>query len=150
MKIGILGTGAYGISLALSFLENTKDITMWTKIEQEYQTLSETRRHPTALPGITIPTEITITHNMEEADELCHRIALLNKGHIVESGSPEALKLKYAGKKVVITTGQKKTEVPLEKGCIIKALEQAEDLLMIHSEEPSLRDVFLTLTKEEA
>lgn len=90
------------------------------------------------------------THNMEEADELCHRIALLNKGHIVESGSPEELKLKYAGKKVVITTGKKRTEVPLEKSCIIKALEQAEDLLMIHSEEPSLRDVFLTLTKEEA
>ena len=90
------------------------------------------------------------THNMEEADELCHRIALLNKGHIVESGSPEELKLKYAGKKVVITTGKKRTEVPLEKNCIIKALEQAEDLLMIHSEEPSLRDVFLTLTKEEA
>ena len=90
------------------------------------------------------------THNMEEADELCHRIALLNKGHIVESGSPEELKLKYAGKKVVITTGKKRTEVPLEKDCIIKALEQAEDLLMIHSEEPSLRDVFLTLTKEEA
>lgn len=67
MKIGILGTGAYGLSLALSFLENTKEITMWTKIEQEYQTLSETRRHPTALPGITIPTEITITRNMEEA-----------------------------------------------------------------------------------
>ncbi len=87
---------------------------------------------------------------MEEADELCHRIALLNKGHIVESGSPEELKLKYAGKKVVITTGKKRTEVPLEKNCIIKALEQAEDLLMIHSEEPSLRDVFLTLTKEEA
>ena len=90
------------------------------------------------------------THNMEEADELCHRIALLNKGHIVESGSPEELKLKYAGQKVVITTGKKRTEVPLEKNCIIKALEQAEDLLMIHSEEPSLRDVFLTLTKEEA
>ena len=90
------------------------------------------------------------THNMEEADELCHRIALLNKGHIVESGSPEELKLKYAGKKVVITTGKKRTEVPLEKNCIIKALEQAENLLMIHSEEPSLRDVFLTLTKEEA
>ena len=31
------------------------------------------------------------THNMEEADELCHRIALLNKGHIVECGSPEEL-----------------------------------------------------------
>ena len=39
------------------------------------------------------------THNMEEAEELCHRIALLNKGKIVENGSPEELKLKYAEKK---------------------------------------------------
>lgn len=90
------------------------------------------------------------THNMEEAEELCHRIALLNKGNIVENGSPEELKLKYAEKKVVITAGNEKIEVPLEKHSIIKVLEQAEDLLMIHSEEPSLRDVFLTLTKEDA
>ena len=31
-----------------------------------------------------------------------------------------------------------------------RVLEEAEDILMIHSEEPSLRDVFLTLTKEDA
>lgn len=90
------------------------------------------------------------THNMEEAEELCHRISLLNKGKIVENGSPEELKLKYAEKKVLITTRDGKTEVPLEKDCIVKILEEAEDILMIHSEEPSLRDVFLTLTKEDA
>ena len=90
------------------------------------------------------------THNMEEAEELCHRIALLNKGKIVENGSPEELKLKYAEKKVLITTRNGKTEVPLEKDRIVKILEEAEDILMIHSEEPSLRDVFLTLTKEDA
>lgn len=90
------------------------------------------------------------THNMEEAEELCHRIALLNKGKIVENGSPEELKLKYAEKKVLITTRDGKTEVPLEKDRIVKILEEAEDILMIHSEEPSLRDVFLTLTKEDA
>lgn len=90
------------------------------------------------------------THNMEEAEELCHRIALLNKGKIVENGSPEELKLKYAEKQVLITTRDGKTEVPLEKDRIVKILEEAEDILMIHSEEPSLRDVFLTLTKEDA
>lgn len=90
------------------------------------------------------------THNMEEAEELCHRIALLNKGKIVENGFPEELKLKYAEKKVLITTRDGKTEVPLEKDRIVKILEEAEDILMIHSEEPSLRDVFLTLTKEDA
>ena len=90
------------------------------------------------------------THNMEEAEELCHRIALLNKGKIVENGSPEELKLKYAEKKVLITTRDGKTEVPLEKDRIVKILEEAEDILMIHSVVPSLRDVFLTLTKEDA
>ena len=89
------------------------------------------------------------THNMEEADELCHRIALLNKGHIVECGSPEELKLKYSKKKVLITTGKGKKETSLDKNELIDELEKTEDLLMIHSEEPSLRDVFLSLTKEE-
>lgn len=89
------------------------------------------------------------THNMEEADELCHRIALLNKGHIVECGSPEELKLKYSKKKVLITTGKGKKEISLDKNELIDELEKTEELLMIHSEEPSLRDVFLSLTKEE-
>ena len=89
------------------------------------------------------------THNMEEADELCHRIALLHKGHIVECGSPEELKLKYSKKKVLITTGKGKKEISLDKNELIDELEKTEDLLMIHSEEPSLRDVFLSLTKEE-
>ena len=30
------------------------------------------------------------THNMEEADELCHRVAFLNRGDIVESGTPRS------------------------------------------------------------
>ena len=39
---------------------------------------------------------------------------------------------------------------PFVRDRIVKILEEAEDILMIHSEEPSLRDVFLTLTKEDA
>lgn len=40
MKIGIIGTGAYAIALA-SLLENKKvEITMWTKLEQEFDELT--------------------------------------------------------------------------------------------------------------
>ena len=35
MKVTILGTGAYGLSLALMFHKNKCDITMWTKLEDE-------------------------------------------------------------------------------------------------------------------
>lgn len=67
MKVGILGTGAYGLALALSFLENTSDITMWTKLENEYEELTTNRENKRVLPGVTIPNEIHFTLNMEEA-----------------------------------------------------------------------------------
>lgn len=88
------------------------------------------------------------THNMEEADELCDRIAFLNQGAIVECGTPKDLKLKYAERKVVITAEEGEKEVALEKNAIVDALRQTGKLLMIHSEEPSLKEVFLKLTRE--
>lgn len=40
-------------------------------------------------------TVLLTTHNMNEADKLCNRIALLNKGGIIECNEPEAIKRKY-------------------------------------------------------
>ena len=39
MKVGIFGTGAYGMALASVLYENNIDITMWTKFEEEKQDL---------------------------------------------------------------------------------------------------------------
>lgn len=90
------------------------------------------------------------THNMEEADEMCHRVAFLNHGHIIESGEPEALKLKYSKQLIRIKTDEKDYTIPLDKTLLKQELEQMNELLMIHSIEPSLKEVFLTLTKEES
>lgn len=86
------------------------------------------------------------THNMEEADELCDRIALLNCGSIMECGNPEKLKLKYAKHKVVVTTAEEEMEIPLDCDSIIDVLQKNPDILMIHSQEPSLKEVFIALT----
>ena len=43
MTIGIIGTGAYGLSLAIAFSENNCDITMWTKNEKENEELKNKR-----------------------------------------------------------------------------------------------------------
>ena len=45
MKITILGTGAYGLSLALMFNKNIKDITMWSKFDEEINMLNQKREH---------------------------------------------------------------------------------------------------------
>lgn len=86
------------------------------------------------------------THNMEEADELCDRIALLNCGSIMECGNPEKLKLKYSKHKVVVTTAEKEIEIPLDCDSIMDVLQNNPEILMIHSQEPSLKEVFIALT----
>jgi len=69
MKVTILGTGAYGISLALMFNKNTKDITMWTKFDSEKEMLEKEREHKKVLPGILIPDNINFSNDMKEALE---------------------------------------------------------------------------------
>lgn len=67
MKIAILGTGAYGLSLSLMFNENNCDITMWTRFEDEANSLIKDRENKKVLPGVTIPDNIKFTTNLEEA-----------------------------------------------------------------------------------
>ncbi len=43
--------------------------------------------------GMTI---VLTTHNMEEAEALCDRIAIMDKGKIIAEGTPQELILKYA------------------------------------------------------
>ena len=67
MKIAIIGTGAYGLSLALMFNENNCDIMMWTKLENELDELQTKHSNERVLPGIIIPENIRFTNNMKVA-----------------------------------------------------------------------------------
>lgn len=91
------------------------------------------------------------THNMEEADKLCDRVAFLNAGEIVEIGNPEALKLKYTTNEIKVILKDK--EIMLkndEEGASkIKAWMENAQLMAIHSMEPSLEKIFLNLTGRE-
>ncbi len=54
-------------------------------------------------------TILLTTHYMAEAEELCQRIAIINRGRIVALDSPEALKRRISGESVIeacIQTGQ--------------------------------------------
>lgn len=67
MKVTILGTGAYGLSLALMVNENKCDITMWTKFNEEKEMLEKDRENKKVLPEVIIPNDIKFTTNMKEA-----------------------------------------------------------------------------------
>lgn len=76
MKVTILGTGAYGLSLALMVFENNWDITMWTKFDKEKEMLEEFRENKKVLPGVIIPKDIKFTTDFEKAVDKADLIIL--------------------------------------------------------------------------
>ncbi len=66
MNIGIIGTGAYGIALAIHAIKNNNKVTMWTKFDDEYNMLKESHKNIKALPNTIIPKEIMITMDLKK------------------------------------------------------------------------------------
>ncbi|WP_438433473.1 ABC transporter ATP-binding protein [Gorillibacterium sp. sgz500922] len=93
------------------------------------------------------------THNMEEADKLCRRVAFLNAGEVVELGVPGELKLKYSDRSVKVLL--KDTPEPVfirndaEGGSKLQAWMASGQVKAVHSMEPSLETIFLNLTGRE-
>lgn len=67
MKVTILGSGAYGIALALMFNENKCDITIWERFESVTNDLLKYRENKRVLPGVKIPENIRITSDLEDS-----------------------------------------------------------------------------------
>ncbi|MBO4688133.1 MAG: ABC transporter ATP-binding protein [Clostridiales bacterium] len=97
------------------------------------------------------------THNMTEAEKLCDHLVLLNEGHIVESGSPKELCLRYDHQKrievekndgEVLSLEVDEGNVETTAGRIAEILRCGE-LRTIHSKEPNLETVFMELTGRE-
>lgn len=84
-KIGILGTGAYGIALAKMFHENNCDIIMWTKFEDEANMLLETRMNNKVLPNVYIDDDIKITTDLNDVCMNCDILVICIPSQFVRS-----------------------------------------------------------------
>ena len=69
MKIGILGCGAYGIALSDILTKNNNEVLMWTKFEEEMNSLKTTRRNEKAIPGYILNSNIDITTDISKVIE---------------------------------------------------------------------------------
>ena len=66
MNISILGTGAYGLALAMMFHKNKHNIKMWTKFEEEKERIVKDHENKKVLPGVKIPEDIYISNDFKE------------------------------------------------------------------------------------
>ena len=65
-KIGVLGTGTWGIALCRLLANKGHEVTAWSAIESEIDTLNTSGIHPN-LPKMEIPKSIVFTKVMEDA-----------------------------------------------------------------------------------
>ena len=65
-KIGILGAGTWGIALARMLTNCGHDVTVWSALPEEIDSMLSTRRHPN-LKGMIIPDATRLTKDLKEA-----------------------------------------------------------------------------------
>ena len=114
------------------------------------------------------------THNLEEANQLCHRLAIIHRGRIAAIDTPQALRGAIESRRsveVVFTAAPHATPVVSDPGAVVEtfaggagirvytpmpgaaaqevatwATECGVDIESISTRGPSLEDVFLSLT----
>ena len=67
MKVFVLGTGGWGIALAMLLHQNGHEVTSWTFFQEECDLLHRERANEKLLPGVKIPEGIGITTDMSGA-----------------------------------------------------------------------------------
>lgn len=92
------------------------------------------------------------THNMEEATNLCDRVAFLHEGEIKELDTPSHLRYKYSshefhietfsGDNLVLSNNKESAEQ-------IATLIQDEKVKMMYTDHPTLGDIFMKVTGKE-
>ena len=100
--------------------------------------------------GVTI---FLTTHYMEEADQLCSRVAFLSEGRIVALNTPANLKVAHGKNAIKVTLANGETlSIALDEGDAGEQLEKlvnAGQVRTLHSAEATLEEVFLQIAGRE-
>ena len=96
--------------------------------------------------GVTI---FLTTHYMEEADQLCGRVAFLSEGRIVALDTPDNLKVAHGKRslKATLDSGQSLTIALDDEGAgkQLEKLVNAGQIRKLHSAEATLEEVFIQI-----
>lgn len=84
------------------------------------------------------------THDMNEAEKLCDRIAFFNNGKIVELDSPDSYKKRFGKRNIVMEyEGERKVFNRDQDLTTLSDLIKKNDWNSIHSQEATLEEIFI-------
>lgn len=64
MQVGVLGSGSWGMTLAIHLLKNGHDVEVWFYLKSDYEQALNNRVLPDYLPGVELPAELKFTTDM--------------------------------------------------------------------------------------
>ena len=100
-----------------------------------------------ARQGVTV---FLTTHYMEEADQLCGRVAFISEGRIVALDSPDNLKVAHGKKALAVRLDDGQTlTIALDDqdaGARLEQLVTSGQIRTLHSAEATLEEVFIQIT----
>ena len=66
-RIAVLGAGAWGTALAAAFCKQEHSVLLWGRDPLVLQAIRERRENPAYLPGMTLPSPLSVTDNLADA-----------------------------------------------------------------------------------
>lgn len=122
MKIGVLGAGTWGISLASLLVSNNHDCLVWSALPEEIDELEKTGVHRN-LPGIILPNSIKYTKEIKDVADECEMILMVVPSSFVRSTSEKIAP--YLKDGVILITAAK----GIESGSLMTMTEIICDVL---------------------
>ena len=95
MRISVIGAGGWGTTLAILLQNNGHQVTMWEFVKSYSKKLKKTRENKIYLPGVIIPNEIEITHELDEAVKNQHMIVIAVPTQFIRSVLKQIRKYKF-------------------------------------------------------
>lgn len=121
-KISIIGAGAWGTALAQGLALEGKDITLWVREEEVFESIQDNRINDIFLPGFPLEPSIYVTRSMAEAAERSDIIIIMVPAQYVRPTLESLRGSHIDGKAVVI--GSKGIEI--ETGALLSEVAKEE------------------------
>ena len=86
-KISVLGAGSWGTALSVLLNNNGHEVRLWSRFQEEVDTLKQTRELTSKLPGVHIPENIDITADVKSCVETAEVIVLAVPSPYIRSTS---------------------------------------------------------------
>lgn len=120
MQISVIGAGGWGTALSIILQNNGHYVTLWEYKRSYAKSLSKSRVNKVYLPGIKLPKEIHITHDLDEAVEGMHMIVLAIPSQYLRGVLQKLKKVDFTDKILVSVAKGIETETLFTVSLIIK------------------------------